>query len=154
MSTIVNKAPHSNSNVYYYQVDLLALLTRELLAVYERNREITLDSWFALPEYMRFLKGAYACGFVCSNFSLMDDFLEYQNRPDEHIRTASWTQFRHYIHTLLRGEKWADGYSSPILDAAKSGALTVVLERLERPDTLKDVILIDLEDIEPIPANP
>lgn len=145
MSGIVNKAPNSRSPVNQYQVDLLVLLIRELLEVYEKNREIELIEWFKLPEYRRLLLGAYACSFVCSNFEPMKDYENYQNLPKEYVQNARWPKFRHYIHTLLRDERWSDGYSSPILEAVKSGALTIVADRLERDQSLREpeILLID-----------
>ena len=147
MSGIVDKAPHSRSPVYQYQVDMLVLLIRELLEVYERRHEIELMEWFKLPEYRRFLLGAYACSFVCNNLEPMKDFENYQNSPQEYVQNAGWPKFRHYVHTLLRAERWADGYSSPILDSANSGALAIVADRLERDQSLREpeILLFDEE---------
>ena len=51
---------------------------------------------------------------------------------------AGWAfaQLRQYVHDLVRHERWADGYSSPIMDSLIEGQLQRVAERLETDDTL------------------
>lgn len=138
MSCIVDKIQTSRTPVYKMQAEFFAKLIRELLEVYQRNTAIELKYWFYLPEYQRFIDGAYACGFVCNNLALMKEFDLYQNRPEEYVRKAAWPKLRQYVHTLVRGEKWADGYGSPILEAAKNRALYIVADRLINDQSLKE----------------
>ena len=48
------------------------------------------------------------------------------------------SRLRHYVHVLLRSERWADGWGSPVLDAVLSGALGLVAQRLEKDGRLRD----------------
>lgn len=119
------------------QAELFTLLTRELIAAYTRRPNESLADWFEQPEYRRFTVGAYAAGFVCTDLAPMGDFGEIGSRPREHLSSAGFNKLRHYLHTLLRAERWADGYSSPIREAIVSGALKLVADRLENDESLK-----------------
>ncbi len=89
-----------------------------------------------LPEYNLFVEGAYACGFVCTDGKSEGDLDMVNSRPREVVASWSFPELRQYVHFLLRSEKWADGYSSPILHAIRSGALQKVADRLESDDSL------------------
>jgi hypothetical protein len=123
------------------QVQLFVLLTRELTAAYERQPDINLDGFGELPEYQRFLLGAYACGFVCRDFSPMEGgrFEMMRSRPMEHLADCTLNVLRHWVHTLLRAERWAEGWSSPIREAINGGALQLVAERLTSDQALREV---------------
>jgi len=43
---------------------------------------------------------------------------------------------RQYVHYLVRPERFADGYSSPILESLVAGHLQQVASRLESDDSL------------------
>jgi hypothetical protein len=51
---------------------------------------------------------------------------------------AGWTfvELRQYVHYLVRHERWADGYSSPIMESLADGHLQRVAGRLETDDSL------------------
>lgn len=142
MAGIIDRPFSRRSAVHACQAELFVLLARELIEAYMRRQNTSLADWFELPEYQRFVIGAYAAGFVCTDLAPMDDFEEMGSRPREHLSSAGFNRLRHWIHTLLRAERWADGYSSPIRDAIASGALEIVADRLESDESLthQDVI--------------
>lgn len=135
---IVEKPFSRRSAVHACQVDLFIPQARELIEAYTRRPNASLDDWLDLPELRRFVIGAYAAGFVCTDLAPMDDFEEMGSRPREHLGNAGFNKLRHYLHTLLRAERWADGYSSPIREAIVSGALEIAVDRLANDESLKE----------------
>lgn len=104
--------------------------SRERLPV-ERHEEFA-----ALPEYRLFIEGAYACAFVCTDLAPGGPTIDRDANPDEAVATWSFPELRHFTHTLLRSERWADGYSSPVFDALVGGVLQAVGQRLLSDDAL------------------
>ncbi len=137
MAGIIDRPFSRRSAVHECQVELFVLLARELIEAYTRRPTASLTDWLDLPEHRRFVLGAYAAGFVCTDLAPMSDFEEICSRPHEHLGSAGFNRLRHWIHTLLRAERWADGYSSPIREATASGALGVVVDRLESDQSLR-----------------
>lgn len=146
MANGIVDAPFSRrAAVHACQAELFVLLARELIEAYTRRPNANIDDWLDLPEHRRFVIGAYAAGFVCTDLAPMNDFEEMGSRPREHLSGASFSKLRHYVHTLLRAERWADGYSSPIREAIVSGALELVADRLANDDSLKQQEVISDE---------
>ena len=137
MAGIIDRPFSRRSAVHECQVELLVLLARELIEAYTRRPQTSLADWFDLPEYRRFIVGAYAAGFVCGDFGPMKEFEEMSSHPRENLGSAGFNRLRHWIHTLLRAEHWADGYSSPIREVIVSGALMIVVNRLANDESLK-----------------
>lgn len=85
------------------------------------------------PEYERFMLGAYACGFVCSDLSADIDILRKAERAGW-IERAKFKDIRLYLHTLTRAEKQsqklASDHTRPVADALRSGVLVRVASRL------------------------
>lgn len=134
---IVERPFSRRSAVHRCQVELFALLARELIEAYTRRPQTSLADWFDLPEYRRFIVGAYAAGFVCTDLAPMKNFDEMSARPHEHLGDIGFGALRHWIHSLLRTERWADGFSSPIREAIASEALGIVADRLSNDGNLK-----------------
>jgi hypothetical protein len=143
---LIRRKPASKrSSVNSYQVTLFVKLANKfegaVLNLYNiaDPENIQLDRFqeiFNLDEYHLLIDAFFACGFVCRDFNLECNLDAVNDRPDEAIRSMDFPAIRHYLHVLQRGEKWADGYSSPILAAIKSGALIKVADRLESDDSL------------------
>lgn len=138
---INRKAPSKHSPVYNEQAKFLAILARELIDEYKmttelEGKELELSEFFAIPAYIRFLHGAYACGFVCRDFTPDFPIDAMLIRPRESLATLRFHQIRHYVHTLLRAERWADGYSSPIRSALNAGTVEELHDRLMNDDSL------------------
>ena len=95
---------------------------------------------FCLNEYENFITAMFACGFVCNDGKMEGDLMEVNRRLNEVIDRWSFPELSQYLHYLQRCEKWADGYSSPILDAIRSGALLKVVARLESDESLYEPI--------------
>lgn len=141
-ATLINrKAPSKHSPVYAEQAKFLAILARDLIDEYRmtielEGKELDLSEFFIIPAYIRFLHGAYACGFVCRDFTPDFPIDAMLIRPRESLSALSFHQLRHYVHTLLRAERWADGYSSPIRSALDAGTVEALHDRLLNDDTL------------------
>ena len=101
----------------------------------ERHGEFT-----ALPEYRLFVQGAYACGFVCTDFAPGGPTIERGVRVEDEVGSWTFFELRHYVHTLLRSERWADGYSSPIFEALIQGMLQAISRRLANDDALYEPV--------------
>jgi hypothetical protein len=141
-AALIQRKPVSKrSPVTEEQARFLAILIQELADEYRmetqlQGRDLTLEAFFDLAAYRRFLHGAYACGFVCRDFKPdfpIDDMLI---RPEESLTVLPFHRLRHYIHTLMRAERWSDSYSSPIRTALEAGALGVAQRRLLEDETL------------------
>jgi 8-oxo-dGTP pyrophosphatase MutT (NUDIX family) len=92
---------------------------------------------FELHAYQLLVSGGYATGFVCRGFEPSVPLNEVNRDPAMFLGHCNFNDLRHYVHTLLRGERWADGYGSQILEAAKSGALRLVATRLQDDHSLQ-----------------
>lgn len=142
---ISRRLPSGRSPVNQHQarhlVQLVRMLERDALQHFRvpvvsrlpKDRHV---DFFKLESYRVFIEGAYACGFVCADLK-PDNPLE-RARGSEAEAIARWPfgQLRQYLHYLLRHERWADGYSSPILESLSNGYLQQVADRLEKDDTL------------------
>lgn len=91
---------------------------------------------FKLEAYRLFIEGAYACGFVCRDLKPDNPLETERDRPEEAIARWSLAELRQYLHYLVRHERWADGFSSPILDALVAGHLQRVADRLGTDESL------------------
>jgi hypothetical protein len=142
---IRRKPASKRSAVTEYQARLLALLidTLEAAAVRrfgaptaERLPAERHEEFSALPEYRLFVEGAYACGFVCTDLDPGGPTIDSGERVEETVDRWSFFEVRRYMHTLLRSERWADGYSSPIFEALIQGVLRAIGHRLANDDAL------------------
>jgi hypothetical protein len=142
---IARSPPSRRSAVTQHQarhlVQLIRWLEREALAhfrvpVAARLPRERYGEFFRLEPYRVFNEGAYACGFVCRDLKPDNPLEAARTRPAEVIAGWSFPQLRQYVHHLVRHERWADGYSSPILDALVAGHLQQVADRLETDDSL------------------
>jgi hypothetical protein len=142
---ITRSTPSRRSLVTQHQarhlVQLVRLLEREALThfrvqVAARLPRDRFTDFFKLDAYRIFIEGAYACGFVCHDLK-PDSPLE-ADRAGATATIARWTfpQLRQYVHYLVRHERWADGFSSPILESLADGHLQQVADRLETDDSL------------------
>lgn len=143
---LIRRKPASKrSAVNEYQVRLFVKLVNKLegavLNLYKiaDPERIPLDRFqeiWEVDEYQLLIDAFFACGFVCRDFGLDGDLDAVNDRPAEFARSLDFPGIRQYLHLLQRGEKWADGYSSPILAALKSGALIKIADRLESDESL------------------
>lgn len=135
---IETKAISRRAPVISEQAELFGRLAEALVAAYDRTLE--LDDLYRMPEYENFCLGAYACGFVCRDFSLMDGqtFEKMKAEPRMHLSECSFRSLRHWTHMLLRSERWNHPYGSPVEEAIKSGALALIAERLRNDQALRE----------------
>ncbi|KXV06423.1 hypothetical protein CR51_11930 [Caballeronia megalochromosomata] len=142
MATLIDdQHPSRHARVYRPQLALIGRLIQDLhtalcrhFAV-SRTELIPLDRFeeiWELREYRLFCEACYASGFVCSDYDDFFDLSAANKDPVHTLGTSDLAELRFYLHTLQRGEHWADGYSSPILEAVASGALSIVGERLRK----------------------
>jgi len=109
----------------HFRVPVAARLPRERFA-----------EFFRLEAYRVFIEGAYACGFVCRDLQPDNPLEAERDRAADAIAGWSFAQLRQYVHYLVRHERWADGFSSPILDALAAGHLQQVADRLQTDESL------------------
>lgn len=145
MKAISRRAP-----VISDQANLFAKLTRNLIAAYGRHPRMGLDDLYELSEYDTFCLGAYACGFVCRDFALMNGqtFEKMKGEPRLHLSDCSFRTLRHWIHMLLRAERWNHPYASVVGEAIETGALALVAERLENDQSLREpeAVMVDNDE--------
>lgn len=143
--TISRRPPGSRSVVNQHQarhlVQLVRLLEREArehyrVPVASRLPRDRFAEFFKLEAYRIFIEGAYACGFVCRDLKPDNPLETERARPSEAIAGWSFAQLRQYVHYLVRHERWADGFSSPILDSLVAGHLQQVADRLATDESL------------------
>ncbi|HLO95694.1 MAG TPA: hypothetical protein VK195_15385 [Burkholderiaceae bacterium] len=149
---IQRRLPSRASAINEYQVAMLigcarllcgAALKRFEVPDASRLREVDHEAFVELLEYDLFIKGAYACGFVCRDISLDINLELINSAPSAYVREWGLYEIRAYFHNLLRSERWGFGYSSPILTAMRSGALMSVVDRLADDATLYE----DISDV-------
>jgi len=122
-------------------VQLVRLLERAALEhfrvpVASRLPKDRFAEFFKLEAYRIFIEGAYACGFVCRDLRPDNPLEGGRDRAAAVIAGWSFPQLRQYVHYLVRHERFADGYSSPILESFIAGHLQQVADRLESDDSL------------------
>ena len=144
-SRISRSPPGRRSVVTQHQarhlVQLVRLLERDALghfrvAVASRLPTDRHAEFFKLEAYRIFIEGAYACGFVCRDLKPDNPLEGAGDAAADFIAHWSFPQLRQYVHYLVRHERWADGYSSPILESLAAGHLQQVADRLETDDSL------------------
>jgi hypothetical protein len=142
---ISRRAPSRRSRVTQHQarhlVQLIRLLEREALThfrvpVAARLPRERFADFFKLEAYRVFIEGAYACGFVCGDLKPDNPLEAGRDRPTEAIARWTFPRLRQYVHYLVRHERWADGFSSPIFTALADGYLQQVADRLDTDDSL------------------
>jgi hypothetical protein len=143
--TIARQAPSRRSTVNQHQArhlaQLIRWLEREALSHYRvpvasRLPRDRFTEFFKLEAYRNFIEGAYACGFVCRDLRPDNPLEGERDPPAEAIGRWGFTKLRQYVHYLVRHERWADGYSSPLLDSLAAGNLQQVADRLETDESL------------------
>lgn len=142
---ISRQSPSRRSAVNQHQarhlVQLVRLLEREALAHYRVPVAAQLPpdrhaEFFRLEAYRIFIEGAYACGFVCRDLRPDNPLESEREQPAQAIERWSFAGLRQYVHYLVRHERWADGFSSPLLESLAAGHLQHVADRLETDGSL------------------
>lgn len=126
---IVSKAPTKRSRLTEYQVSLFCRLSDDLIRAFHNDS----SKLRYKPEYERFIQGAYACGFVCTDFVPIGSVLE-QAEKDDWVENAPFISVRRYVHTLIRSERHADmgedWGGGNIYSAIRNGVLQRIVSRL------------------------
>ncbi|WP_152966548.1 hypothetical protein [Gulbenkiania mobilis] len=138
MAGIKDEAPSRRSPVYVDQARMLALLSEELIRARQARPTADMEDFTGTPEYHRLLIGAYACGFVCRDLAPMQQELDARE-----LETVPFGTVRHWVHHLLRAERWADGYWSPIMNAVDDGRLAIVARRLGSGELIEPEVIED-----------
>lgn len=120
-----------------YQVSLFLRLTQELV---EARRRAAWGKLSELPEYGRFIEGAYGCGFVTTDFATggkLANRYSYQrlkDRPQE-VQHLPLQTVRHLVHILVRAERsnfeMVDEKEGTINQALSNGLVAAIASRLE-----------------------
>lgn len=146
MNTFIKQGgPSSRTPLNDYQRVHFCQLTEQLLEQalaqfsVRATSQLPEDGWSSFTqtrEYLLFITGAYACGFVCSDLKPKLDLDRVNRSPRDQIARMDLKKLRHYVHMLLRAERANDGYGSVIWEAVRSGALEVLLRRLAHDSDL------------------
>jgi hypothetical protein len=136
----------NRSPVYIAQAHFLVKTIHKLERAYGRkfssSRELSLDEFYEFQEsaeYQDFIEATLICGFVCDDYCNLFPLDNAHLRPREILPALTFNKIRHYIHTIQRAEKWNSQYSTVLYDAIRSGALSIVADRLESDMTLYEV---------------
>lgn len=121
------------ANVWEPQAQLLARLICELQAAQLASPDTSLPD---LPEYMRFIMGAYACGFVCTGIEIPDAAACYKflERDPGAVGQAPFSIQRRAVHFIIRAERWndEDGTGGGVIEAAlRNGVLPALANALD-----------------------
>lgn len=89
-----------------HQTEFFGKLAGELIAATRGRSDAVLSQ---LPEYDRFILGAYACGFVCDDFRVdgrLSGGLNYRQIQGDPrlLNDCSFQTLRHTVHVLIRSE--------------------------------------------------
>jgi hypothetical protein len=140
---IKTRAILKRSPVYEVQARFLAKAIRKLERAYSRefssSRELSLEDFYEFQgstEYQDFIEATLLCGFVCDDYRDFFPLDDAHLRPKEALHNVPFNKIRHYIHTIQRAEKWNSQYNTALYDAIRSGALSIVADRLESDMTL------------------
>ena len=115
------------------QAAFFALLAGELITAWRSAPDIAFRD---LPEYSRFLHGAYARGLVCrdSNGPAFEERMVGTTRDPDQLWRASLAVVRRCIHTVPRSERLGDAGAASgggvVIRAVETGALAIIAERL------------------------
>jgi hypothetical protein len=142
----ISRSPPSRRSVVTqhqarHLVQLVRLLERDALGhfrvpVAAKLPKDRFAEFFRLEAYRIFIEGAYACGFVCRDLKPDNPLEGERERAAIVIGGWSFPELRQYVHYLVRHERFAGGYSSPILESLIAGHLQQVADRLESDDSL------------------
>lgn len=126
---IVLRTSKKRSPVTEDQVSLFCRLSDDLVrAFHDDSSKLRYK-----PEYERFVHGAYACGFVCSDIVPVGSVLKHAEK-DGWVEKAPFLTVRRYVHTLIRSERHADmgedWGGGNIYSAIRSGVLQRIVSRL------------------------
>lgn len=145
MRNIVRGAVKRRSPVNEYQARYFAKVIRRFEEAWSRQFRRPVDLSFEtyqrfreMPEFEDFMDAALACGFVCSDFR---DFAQVEQVhesecPSDEVASLTFSELRHYVHTLQRAEKWNSDYSRTLWASLQTGALSAVARRLESDNSL------------------
>lgn len=120
-----------------YQVTLFLRLTCDLLEVRRRS---PLGQLSSMPEYDRFVEGAYGCGFVTGDFTAdgkltAGESYEYITSHPQEVQFLGLQTVRHVVHILVRAERsnieMVDEAEGSINHALSTGLLAAISARLE-----------------------
>lgn len=90
-----------------------------------------------LREYAHLIRALHAGGFVLRDAPPDFPLERAHQHPGRLLGACGLPGLRRYLHTLVHAERAADGGASPLLAAAKSGALRLVAVRLGADASLR-----------------
>lgn len=85
---------------------------------------------------MLFFNGAYASGFVMRDAMPDNPLAESREAPEMAVSSLDFMRLRQLVHFLLRDERWADSYASPVLNALANGLLPAIADKLRNDQSL------------------
>lgn len=141
------KPPSSRTDLNNFQRDhfcsLIQLLIEGALGQFQVRvtSDLPEDGWESFTdsrEYLLFLTGAYACGFVCSNLRPDVDIDRVNRSPEDYVDKFDLKELRHFVHTMMRSERSNFGLGSTIWESMRAGTLELLLDKLKHDPGLLD----------------
>ncbi len=124
------------------QVAFFSILLNEFVeaahSMQSNGRPLYMGKLVEHPAYNRFMRGAYACGLVCSDMSPDETgkTAETLKRDPSTLLSMPWRRVREYVHYMMRAERWAyqgaDFGGGFIRDALVDGHLRLLAARLRQ----------------------
>jgi len=136
-----SKRSHVNEYQAHHLADLIDRLARDACAHFKVADVSRLptekhNDFFKLDTYKLFINGAHACGFVMRDAKPDNPLAESREVPEIAVRSFDFMRLRQLVHFLLRDERWADGYASPVLNALANGLLPAIADKLRNDQSL------------------
>ena len=126
---ITYAAPKWRDPITDPQVILFCRLVDDLIEAIRSSSEPA----SSMPEHGRFLLGADACGFVCSDLTADPELLVRAEKAGW-VEKAKFKDLRHYLHSLIRAERQFQKHPNekvtPLHTALRNGVLARVCSRL------------------------
>jgi hypothetical protein len=101
--------------------------TEVLLASFERQPGIDALAFASLPAYREFVEAAEQVGFTGTDVRMDSEFAD---RSPEWVASADYEQLRHWVHTLIRADRWNSDYPNAVWMACRTGSMGRLVERL------------------------
>lgn len=145
MSAKIKRGPVTKrAPIYEHQAQHMAKAMRLLEARFVREYSNVEGPYYEdclkfgnFPEYMGFHDAAILCGFVCTDYREEYPLDKIHKNPRNIAQALTLSKLRHYVHTLQRHEKWCSHpLSGALVSSIRSGAFSIVADRLESDQTL------------------
>ncbi|HAY5094929.1 TPA: hypothetical protein MJB77_25765 [Klebsiella pneumoniae] len=100
----------------------------ELVDTYQRQPGAELLEFARTDAYRQFVQAAEQEGFTGPEIEMDVDFAA---RSPEWVAQAGEQDLRRWVHTLIRCDRWNSEYPTAVMDACRSGCMSVLALKIE-----------------------